>query len=118
MFFYLGEIHFLKGVPGSLQPFTEAADTRKQFQKNHELIDYEFYSSPELEMEVSRVVPPEATLTHVEQEHQPVGQVRLYLQRYRTPVHERILRPQPGAVEKRFSPQFTVSYPARAEPPT
>ncbi len=80
-------------------------------------VDDELDADPELRVELPRVATPQATLPQVGKQGDTVCHVTLHIERQRTAVDEGVPVVQRGAVMQTFFPQFTDSYPARAEAP-
>ena len=80
-------------------------------------VDDELDTDPELRVELPCVATPKATLPQVGKQGDTVCHVTLHIERQRTAVDEGVLVVQRGAVMQHLLPQFTASYPARAEAP-
>lgn len=80
-------------------------------------VDDELDTDPELRVELPCVATPKATLPQVGKQGDTVCHVTLHIERQRTAVDEGVPVVQRGASCSTFFPQFTASYPARAEAP-
>ena len=80
-------------------------------------VDDELDTDPELRVELPCVATPKATLPQVGKQGDTVCHVTLHIERQRTAVDEGVPVVQRGAVMQHLLPQFTASYPARAEAP-
>ena len=80
-------------------------------------VDDELDTDPELRVELPCVATPKATLPQVGKQGDTVCHVTLHIERQRTAVDEasRSCSVEPSC--STFFPQFTASYPARAEAP-